>query len=56
MEREELVNVPKKVEEIAAALERENPGWSKSRVWATAWETYNRMRLAAAVKRIITGI
>lgn len=35
---------PKKVEDIVMALKRENPGWPKSRVYATAWSAYNKMK------------
>lgn len=36
--------MPKKVEEIVASLERENPDWPKAKVWAIANATYNRMK------------
>lgn len=35
---------PKKVEDIVMALKRENPSWPKSRIYATAWSAYNKMR------------
>lgn len=34
---------PAKLEEIVTALKRENPDWPKSRIYATAWSTYNKM-------------
>lgn len=36
--------MPKKVEEIVAALEREHPSWPKSKIWAIANATYNKMK------------
>jgi hypothetical protein len=38
------VDMPKKVEEIVAALERDNPKWPKGKVWAIANATYNKMK------------
>ena len=35
---------PKKVEDIVKALKREYPKWPKSRIYATAWDTYNEMK------------
>ena len=35
---------PKKLEDIVMALKRENPKWAKSRIYATAWSTYNKMK------------
>lgn len=35
---------PAKVEEIVKALKKENPSWAKSRVYATAWAAYNKMK------------
>ena len=37
------VKRPAKVEEIVKALKRENPSWPKSRIYATAWSSYNKM-------------
>jgi hypothetical protein len=36
--------MPKKVEEIVAALERDNPKWPNGKVWAIANATYNKMK------------
>jgi hypothetical protein len=36
--------MPKKVEEIVSALERDHPGWSKSKVYAIANAAYNKMK------------
>lgn len=36
--------MPKKVEEIVAALERDNPSWSKGKIYAIANATYNKMK------------
>ena len=38
------VVMPKKVEAIVAALEKENPSWSKSKIYAIANATYNKMK------------
>lgn len=35
---------PSKVEDIVMALKREHPGWAKSRIYATAWAAYNKMK------------
>ena len=36
--------MPKKVEEIVSALEKNHPDWSKSKVYAIANAAYNKMR------------
>lgn len=36
--------MPKKVEEIVSALERDHPDWSKSKVYAIANAAYNKMK------------
>lgn len=35
---------PAKVEEIVLALKREHPNWPKSRIYATAWAAYDKMK------------
>ena len=32
-----------KVDEIVKSLEKENPSWSKAKVYAIAWSTYKKM-------------
>jgi hypothetical protein len=36
--------MPKKVDDIVAALKRDNPSWSDSKIYAIANATYNKMR------------
>jgi len=43
--------MPKKVEDIVAALERDNPSWPKGKVYAIANATYNKMRGKRGKKR-----
>lgn len=35
--------MPKKLEEIVAALEGENPSWPRGKVWAIAQSTYKKL-------------
>jgi hypothetical protein len=36
--------VPKELDNIVAALKRDNPSWSESKVWAIAQSTYKKMK------------
>jgi hypothetical protein len=36
--------MPKKLEEIVSALERDNPSWPKGKVYAIANATLNKMK------------